>query len=94
LEVFQSPFVVLAINSSRFRSLVESKATGTTRSRIARGTLAQLPIPVPPLGEQRRIVAKVEELLGLCDELEARQTAARELGSKLLDSLIHHTLNP
>ena len=50
--------------------------------------------PVPPLAEQQRIVAKVEELLALCDALEARQTAARELGAKLLDSLIQHTLNP
>ena len=39
-------------------------------------------------------MAKVEELLALCDALESRQTAARDLGVKLLDSLMHHALNP
>ena len=52
------------------------------------------PHPVPPLAEQQRIVAKVDELMRWCDALEARLIAARDLGAKVLNSLIHHTLNP
>jgi len=44
------------------------------------------------LAEQKRIVANVEELLALCDALEARQTAARDLGATLLDSTLHRLL--
>ncbi len=78
MRFFLPEFLVIAINSSFFRNLALLKATGTTRSRISRGNLASFPIPIPPLAEQRRIVAKVDQLMSLCDELEARQKAMRE----------------
>ena len=40
---------------------------------LNKASLGALPIPFPPLAEQRRIVARVEKLTALCDELEARQ---------------------
>ena len=49
--------------------------------------------PLPPLAEQRRIVGKVDQLLGLCDELAARQAAVREASSKLMDSAIQSLLS-
>ncbi|MGE0876238.1 MAG: restriction endonuclease subunit S [Burkholderiales bacterium] len=70
---FDADFLVVAINSPRFRRLVLAQATGTTRSRISRSNLGVLPIPLPPLAEQKRIVAKVDELMALCDQLEAQQ---------------------
>jgi type I restriction enzyme, S subunit len=42
-------------------------------STLNRTSLTNLLIPLPPLAEQVRIVAKVDELMGLCDELEGRQ---------------------
>lgn len=43
---------------------------------------------VPPLAEQKRIVAKVDQLMALCDELEARQTKKRETGARLTKSAL------
>ena len=67
------PFVVAALNSPRYSVLVQSKAAGTTRQRISRGNLGRLPFPLPPIGEQQRIVAKVDELMTVCDQLEFAQ---------------------
>ena len=51
-------------------------------------------IPLPPLAEQPRIVAKVDELMALCDRLEASLTAADTIRWRLLDALLHEALAP
>lgn len=62
------------VNSPEVRNAIQSQASGTTRQRVSGGNLKRLPIPVPPAGEQRRIVAKLDSLL-------ARSARARdELG--------------
>ena len=43
------------------------------RSQLEQKLLTSIPIPLPPLAEQKRIVAKVDELMALCDRLEAQQ---------------------
>jgi type I restriction enzyme S subunit len=57
-------------------------------------TVRAYPIPLPPLAEQHRIVAKVDALMALCDRLEASldQTAATR--RRLLDALLAEALEP
>ena len=45
-------------------------------------------IPVPPLAEQQRIVAKVDELMALCDQLESRRAEAAQTQHHLADAII------
>lgn len=52
--------------------------------------LHALPFPVPPLDEQRRIVAKVDHLMGLCDELDALLQRARTDGEALMKAVVEH----
>ena len=40
--------------------------------RVSTGTMVNLLVPLPPLAEQKRIVAKIEELLALCDKLKLK----------------------
>ena len=45
-------------------------------------------VPLPPLAEQRRIVAKVDELMALMDALETQLATARTTAEKLLEAAV------
>ena len=49
---------------------------------------------LPPLPKQHRIVAKVDELMALCDELEASLTDTATTHRRLLESVLHAALEP
>ena len=55
---------------------------------ISTKQVAALPIQLPPLAEQHRIVAKVDELMALCDRLEARQADAQHAHARLVQALL------
>lgn len=57
-------------------------------------TINNIPFPLPSLAEQQRIVSKMDELMRLCDALEARLTAAQTTASQLLDATLHQILAP
>jgi type I restriction enzyme S subunit len=67
---------------------LNTNGTGVTAKGIKASKLKQLPIAVPPLAEQHRIVAKVDQLMSLVDELERQQEASLENASKLLDAIV------
>ncbi|MOA62068.1 Type-1 restriction enzyme EcoKI specificity protein [compost metagenome] len=48
--------------------------------------------PLPPLAEQHRIVAKLDQLMALCDQLKARLTAARQLHERLAGALVEQAV--
>ena len=51
-------------------------------------------MPLPPLAEQHRIVAKLDELMAVCDGLEARLTTAQTERRRLLEAILQDTLAP
>jgi len=61
--------------------------------KINQTTLVSLPVPLPPLAEQDRIVAKVDALMALCDRLESILDAAGTTRRRLLDALIAEALS-
>ena len=65
-----SKWLMWAINAPPFRARVEALQTGTTRKRISRKNLAAIQLPLPPLAEQRRIVAAIEEQFSRLDDAE------------------------
>lgn len=60
--------------------------------KINQGTVVNAPVPIPPLAEQRRIVAKVDQLMALCDQLKNRLTKARQLNEQLTTSLVEQAV--
>jgi len=67
---------------------------GTAVPALQQGILERIPIAVPPLAEQHRIVARVDELMALCDRLEASLTTADDTRRRLLDALLAEALSP
>ena len=89
-------FIHLACISPSARSYFSQNATGAqkTMPKINQIILRALPIPIPPLAEQHRIVATVEELMTLCDRLEGGLGAADTTRHRLFESLIQEALEP
>jgi type I restriction enzyme S subunit len=59
---------------------------------ITKGKLEALHIPLPPLAEQHRIVAKVDELMAICDQLEQQLNAGEQLSRRLLEAVLQEAL--
>lgn len=66
------PFLKMQMDSF-VANKVKAKARGGAMPNVSLGDLRELQVVVPPLAEQKRIVAKVDELMALCDRLEAQQ---------------------
>ncbi len=73
--------------------LVE-RAYGSGKPGLNLDNIRSLSVPLPPLAEQHRIVAKVDELMALCDRLEASLQQADEHRRRLLETLLHQALEP
>ena len=61
---------------------------GTSVPALSQGTLGQIPVGLPPIAEQSRIVAHVEELMRLCDALEAKGQLEATQHAQLLSTLL------
>ena len=57
--------------------------TGIAQPKLNQKRLNSIPVPIPPEAEQGRIVAKVDELMQLCDDLEAREQARHHVTTRL-----------
>jgi type I restriction enzyme, S subunit len=68
----------------------EKIVTGTAQPQVTVANAIKLPVPLPPLAEQRRIVAKVDELMALCDELDQQQQALHDAETLFQRSALHH----
>lgn len=92
-EDIEARYICIALQLE-LRKLQGIKAY-TTVDHLSAGQISASIIPLPPAKEQKRIVAKVEELMALCDKLEAQQQERQKLMKLLrattLDSFVSTT---
>lgn len=86
-----TPFLHLVLISPHVQQTVMDVQVGVSREGLSIGKLGQFLVPIPPLSEQSRIVARVKELMALCDALEEKghlEAAQHErLAGALFDAL-------
>lgn len=73
VDTIDPRFLLFAVRAPYFQRLAWEKSSSTTIAIINKGKWISIPVPVPPLAEQKRIVAKVDELMMLCDRMEVQQ---------------------
>src|SRR5688572_28766949 len=85
-------FLVSLLTSPSIYAQASQSLTGAAQPTIGLRQLRQFIAPLPPIAEQRRIVARINELMCLCDRLEESLKASNETRHRLLDALIAEAL--
>jgi type I restriction enzyme S subunit len=67
---------------------LELYVTGSAQPKMNQAKMNSIPIALPPLAEQRRIVAKVDQLMALVDQLETQRTTSRAIAGKLMEAVV------
>jgi len=87
-EPLFSPYIMWAMNSRFVYSQAVHDTGGSTSPHINMKDIRRFLLPVPPVAQQKRIVAKVEHLMKLCDDLEAKMRRAEDRASRLVEAVV------
>ena len=74
------------------RGRLLERAYGAGKPGLNLDNIRSLPIPLPPLPEQRRIIAKEQQLMELCDHLEISLRTEQDKKGAILDAILHNNL--
>ena len=80
--------------SDHAKSAFSEAASGAVVQNLNADKARRLSVPLPPLAEQHRIVAKVDELMALCNRLEVSLATGDETRRGLLVALLHEAMSP
>ncbi|GGX23101.1 restriction endonuclease subunit S [Undibacterium macrobrachii] len=83
-------YLTMALRSPSLQKTIWAGVKQNAQPCLYLAVSNNLPIPVPPINEQHRIVSKVGQLMVLCDQLKSRITNMRRSQQKLADVLIEH----
>ena len=85
-------FAYQVLTSPLGRDQIFQFDNGSAQPNLSANNVKKYWIPIPPLAEQHRIVAKVDELMALCDQLEAQLTTTQTESRRLLEAVLHEAL--
>lgn len=87
-ECIAPRFILAAIRSQDFQNEVINRAAQCTLPIISKSKWEAIRVPIPPLAEQRRIVARVDQLMTLVDQLEAQLVASHTAAINLMEAVV------
>lgn len=88
VQWIESRYLLLAARAPYFQDAAWKKSSSTTIAILNKGRWLSIPVPIPPLAEQRRIVAIVDQLMNLVDQLETLLAASRTTAANLLEAIV------
>ncbi len=87
-EEVNNRYLLFALNGPLGRKQAEDAATGSAHPHITLGDIKDYRFPIPPLDEQRRIVAEVERRLSVARQVESAVEAAQVRASRLRQAVL------
>jgi type I restriction enzyme S subunit len=97
IQIEKGPYLAFLLdylNSPGAIKIMLGSRVVTAQPNISLTDARNFPVPLPPLAEQHRIAAKVDDLMALCDQLEASLAEGEQTRSKLLEAVLHEALEP
>ena len=94
VEAMNVRYLITLLASPLIYDQATRSTTGTAQPTIGLRPLRNFLAPIPPLAEQHRIVAKVDALMKICDQLEASLDHTATTRRHLLDALLAEALAP
>lgn len=87
-QMSDNRWVMHTINAPQLRAEIGAQASGTTRKRISRGNLGNMPLSLPPLAEQKRIADKLDTVLTRVDAVNTRLARVAPLLKRFRQSVL------
>ncbi|RMT78898.1 restriction endonuclease subunit S [Pseudomonas viridiflava] len=85
-------YLLISVKSSYIQDQFMEKIFQQAQPKLALERIETTVLPIPPIAEQHRIVAKVDQLMALCDQLKTRLTQARQLNEQLASTLVQQAV--
>ncbi|WP_316678520.1 restriction endonuclease subunit S [uncultured Tolumonas sp.] len=93
IDFMFSPYIKTYLGSQLYWHQLFDNAAGTGQPNVNATALKSLFVTLPPLNEQPRIVAKVDELMALCDQLEQQTLTSIDAHATLVETLLETLTN-
>ncbi|AWN15326.1 restriction endonuclease subunit S [Salinisphaera sp. LB1] len=87
------PYVLLFLRSQLAFDYVERSVTGIAQKTLSLSALRKMPIPIPPLEEQERLVKQSDKLMMLCDQIKAHVKQAGESRRQMAEAVVEQAIH-
>ena len=89
IDPTMAPFFSIYFDTDRVRKYIDINTVSSAgQNTVSQATIMAIPIPLPPLAEQHRIVVEVERRLSVCDKMEATIAESLEKAESLRQSIL------